>query len=325
MWRFLLRKAMGHAVLWLVAASLVYLLACLALDPRGNYAAQQPAPPEDVVDATLQEYNLNDKEPLAQRYAVWIGGVLRGDLGHTWDGTEVTDEVMRRVGVSLRLLTLGFAVGVASGAVTAIAATLRPDGWFDRMSGVGAMVLLSVPAVVVALSLENIALWFNATTGVEVFRFTGEFRPDVEGTARFLDRVQHLVLPTLTVALPVAALLTRYQRGLLADAAESEYVRSARARGLTRRRALVRHALRVALLPLFTFAGLTLAGLFTGVVFAETVFGWHGVGAYLIDSITSGDVNSVAAVGCLTAAGVVLVSFAGDMAHGALDPRIRES
>lgn len=323
--RFVLRRLVSHLVLWVVASSCAYLLAASALNPRGNYAEQQPPPPDAVIEASLSEYNLNDRDPLARRYAVWVSGVVRGDLGHTWDGESVNAEMGRRVGVSLRLLTLGFATGVVAGVLLAVWAASRQYGWVDRLSAVGALVVVSIPAVVIAVSLENAAVWANTALGVELFRFTGEFTPGLEGGPgmALLDRAQHMLLPTLTVALPMMAVFTRYQRNLMLDTVHADFVRTARAKGLTRRAALVRHALRVALIPLVTYVSFTFAMLFTGAVFAEAVFGWHGVGSFLIASVDRGDVNAVAAVSCFTALCVVVVASVADIAHAALDPRVQ--
>ncbi|TDQ52090.1 ABC transporter permease [Actinorugispora endophytica] len=323
--RFLLRRLAGRLLLLFVAASCAYLLAAGALNPRANYEGRRPPPPAEVVDAALDAYNLNDATPLAQRYAVWVSGVATGDFGRTWDGAPVTEELGRRIGVSVRLLLPGAVVGCVGGVLLGAWAGSRRHGPADRAATAVSFVLISVPVVVVAVSLQNAALWVNQGTGVELLRATGEYTPGLEGGAGawLLDRSRHLVLPTLTVALPQIALYSRYQRNLMADQVDADYVRTARAKGLTRRRALVRHALRTALAPAVAYFGYSLALLLTSAVFTEKVFGWHGAGEYLLDSVGQGDVNAVAAVCCFGAACVIAAGFLVDTVSFLLDPRVR--
>ncbi|RCV50066.1 ABC transporter permease [Marinitenerispora sediminis] len=323
--RFLLGRLLSHVLLLVASASCCYLLAASALDPRGNYEGQRPPPPEHVVDAVLAEYNLDNRVPLAERYATWAGGVLRGDFGRTWDGQSVNDEMARRIGVSVRLLTLGTLAGTAAGVLLGAWAGARRRGAVDRMATAGAVVVVSVPTVVIAVCLQTGAVWLNQAAGVDLLRTTGEFTPGL--TSGFwdglLNRAQHLVLPTVALALPFTAVLSRYQRGLMADEAEAEYVRTARAKGLPRRTALLRHALRTALVPAVTYSGHSAAALLTGAVFTETVFGWHGVGELLMASVARGDVNAVAAVCAFGALCVITASLVSDVARFLLDPRVR--
>lgn len=323
--RFLVRRLAGHAVLVLVAASLAYLLAAATLDPRGNYEDRQPGPPPEVVDSILTEYNLNDDVPLGKRYVVWVSGVLSGDFGRTWDGSQVGAEMALRVGVNLRLMSIGLVAGSAVGVLVGAWAGLRRGGTTDRLLTLWSFTVISVPTLVLAVALQAAALWLNSAAGADLLRATGEYTPGLDAGAwgGFVDRVRHLLLPSLALALPQAAVHSRYQRELVAEAAAADFVRTARGKGLTRREALFRHALRTTLGPSVTLFGYSFAVLFTGTVFVEQVFGWHGVGGLLIAAITEGDVNVVAAVcsfGALCVAGAGLLA---DAVRGVLDPRVR--
>ncbi|PSL00976.1 peptide/nickel transport system permease protein [Murinocardiopsis flavida] len=323
--RFLVRRLAGHAVLVLVASSLAYLLAAAVLDPRGNYEGRQPPPPPEVVDAVLTESNLNDDAPLAQRYAVWASGVLCGDLGRTWDGREVGAEMARRVGVNLRLMSIGLVAGSVAGVALGAWAGLRRGRGADRLLTLWSYTVISVPTVVLAAALQACALWLNSAAGADLLRATGEYTPGLDagmwGSAA--DRARHLLLPSLALALPQIAVHSRYQRELIAEAAGADFVRTARAKGLTLRAALRRHALRTTLGPSVTLFGYSFAALFTGTVFVEQVFGWHGVGGLLIDAIAEGDVNVVAAVCTFGALCVSVAGLLADTARGLLDPRVR--
>ncbi|GIH24519.1 putative peptide transport permease protein [Acrocarpospora phusangensis] len=317
---FLARRLIGYVVLVAVAASVAYLLAAVALNPRANYAERTPRPPESAVDAQLAAYNLNDKEPLASRFATWAGGALRGDFGRTWNGASVNDDLGRRAGVTLRLVAAGLLLGAVAGIAVGACAAVGQYGWFDRLSTLASFGVLAVPTVVLANVLIIGAVWLNDLTGMKIFLVSGEATPGVDSV---LDRLRHLVLPTLTLALGMAAVFSRYQRNMLLDVLGADFVRTARAKGLTRRAAYGRHALRVALIPVATYFAFTFGALLVGTTVTETIFGWYGLGQQLVASIRANDVNTVAAISCLAAVALLVAAVAADVLHAVLDPRVR--
>ncbi|MEV0994517.1 ABC transporter permease [Nonomuraea sp. NPDC050202] len=322
---FLARRLLNYAVLVVVAASLAYLLAATALDPRSNYADRTPKPPPAVVDAQLSALNLNDKTPLLQRYAVWAGGVLRGDFGRTVAGAPVNEDLKRRMGVTFRLVILGLVCGSLLGVLVGALAAVRQYGWFDRLSTGLSFLVLAVPVVVLANMLILVAAWANQHVfGRQVLLVSGEYSADVEGLwNQAVDRLQHLVLPTISLSVGLIAVFSRYQRNMMLDVLGADFVRTARAKGLSRRKALTRHALRTAMIPVVTYFAFTFGALLTGATFTEKIFGWHGLGEQLINSIFSNDVNTVAAISLLAAVAVLCASLAADLLHAALDPRVR--
>ncbi|MFB4265462.1 ABC transporter permease [Nonomuraea sp. GTA35] len=322
---FLARRLLNYAVLVVVAASLAYLLAATALDPRSNYADRTPKPPPAVVDAQLAALNLNDKTPLLQRYAVWAGGVLRGDFGRTVAGAPVNEDLKRRMGVTFRLVILGLVCGSLLGVLVGALAAVRQYGWFDRLSTGLSFLVLAVPVVVLANMLILVAAWANQHVfGRQVLLVSGEYSADVEGLwNQAVDRLQHLVLPTISLSVGLIAVFSRYQRNMMLDVLGADFVRTARAKGLSRRKALTRHALRTAMIPVVTYFAFTFGALLTGATFTEKIFGWHGLGEQLINSIFSNDVNTVAAISLLAAVAVLCASLAADLLHAALDPRVR--
>jgi peptide/nickel transport system permease protein len=322
---FLLRRLVRHVVFLAVAASLAYVLAASALHPRAGLEGRNPRPPQAAIEARLDELNLNDRTPLLQRYLTWVSGVLRGDFGKGCDGTSVRAEMGRRIGVSLRLLVagafLGGVTGVLAGALGAVGRYRLPD----RLAGLGAFAVLSVPVFVLAVLLQTGAQWVNDRTGARLFEWTGEYTPgDVGGFAgRLGDRLRHLVLPTVTVALGQAAVFSRYQRGMMLDVLNAGFVRTAMAKGLRRRQALVRHGLRVAVIPAVTLFAYAFAALLAGAALTEKIFAWHGMGEWLIDSVYRDDVNAVAAYTCFAVVLVLAAGLLSDAARAALDPRVR--
>ncbi|GAA2305641.1 ABC transporter permease [Nonomuraea roseoviolacea subsp. roseoviolacea] len=322
---FLARRLLNYVVLVAVAASLAYMLAATALDPRSNYADRTPKPPPAVIDAQLTALNLNDQVPLLERYAVWAGGVLHGDLGKSVTGSPVNDDIARRAGVTFRLVLLGMIVGSVGGVLLGALAAVRQYGWFDRVSTGLSFAVLAVPVVVLANMLILFATWVNDRLGTQVFLVSGEYTGGLDtgfwGSA--VDRIQHLVLPTVSLSLALVAVFSRYQRNMMLDVLGADFVRTARAKGLSRRAALTRHALRTALVPVMTYFAFTFGALLTGATFTEKIFGWHGLGEQLINSIFTNDVNTVAAIALLAAVAVLCASLASDLLHAALDPRVR--
>ncbi|MFI7637595.1 ABC transporter permease [Nonomuraea sp. NPDC049400] len=323
---FLARRLLNYVVLVVVAASLAYLLAATALDPRSNYADRTPKPPPAVVDAQLTALNLNDKTPLLQRYATWASGVLHGDFGKSVGGSPVNDDLKRRMGVTFRLVMLGLVFGSLFGVLVGAFAAVRQYGWFDRLSTGLSFVVLAVPVVVLANTLILVGSWANEHVfGRSVFLVSGEYSVGLEAGfwGQLLDRLQHLILPTISLSLGLIAVFSRYQRNMMLDVFGADFVRTARAKGLSRRQALIKHALRTALIPVATYFAFTFGALLMGATFTEKIFGWHGLGEQLINSIFSNDVNTVAAISFLAAVAVLCASLASDLLQAALDPRVR--
>jgi peptide/nickel transport system permease protein len=323
-----LAKRLGYyVVLLLVAVFLSYVVASLALDPRAYFAGRQPPISPIAVDHHLTDLGINDHQPLLERFGHWADRALHGDLGRTIDDDSVNAEFARRLGVSLRLLLigtlLGTGLGVLAGAWTAVR-QYRPS---DRVVTLASFVLLSTPVFLLAVLLKIGAIWFNTSTGTNLIKFTGEASPGLTGGfwAILRDRSVHLLLPTISVALFAIAGYSRYQRSTMLDVLGSDYLRTAQAKGLRRRTALLKHGLRTALIPMSTYFSYGFLALFTGATFTETIFGWHGMGEWFITSIDKNDINSVVAVNIFAAVVVLASGFLADLLNAALDPRVRHS
>jgi peptide/nickel transport system permease protein len=323
--KFLLRRLLNSLILVAIATSLAYMLAGLSLNPRAQYEGRSPPPPPAVVDARLTELNINDKTPIFERFGTWASGVVQGDFGRTWEGRSVNDEMQGRIFVSLRLILIGTIVGgilgVLAGAYSAIRQYKAPDHAITLLS----FVVLSTPVFVLAVLLEVVAIGFNDAIGAKFFEFNGETSPGLQGGwwTHLVDRLQHLVLPTMTLILAQMAIISRFQRSAMLDVLGSDFVRTAQAKGLKRRRALYRHALRTALIPAATLFAYSFGLLLVGTTFTEKIFGWHGMGEYFVDSIIEADINSVAAVTCFAAVLVLLAGLLSDVIYALLDPRVR--
>ncbi|MEU8322768.1 ABC transporter permease [Nonomuraea sp. NPDC048881] len=325
MGKYLLRRLAINLILVAIAASLAYMLAATTMNPRGAYEGRQPPVAEEVIDATLDSYNLNDKTPVLERYATWAKGVVTGDFGKTWNGGSVNDEMGRRIFVSLRLLLvgtiLGFVFGVALGALSAI----KQYRVTDRVIGVGSFVIMAIPVFVLATLLAISAYNLNRGLGFTLIEFTGEYNPKLSGWDQFTNRLNHLILPTISLSLGSIAFYSRIQRNMMLDVLGQDFVRTAMAKGLRRRTALIKHALRTALIPAATYFAFAFGTMLTGATFTEKIFAWNGMGAWLVDSINQNDVNSVAAVSMFASVCVLFAGFLSDLLVAALDPRVRVS
>lgn len=323
MTRFLARRLLNYVVLLALASILTFTLTSLTFSPLDSLLERNPRPPQAVIDAKAAELNLD--KPIPVRYLTWVSGAVRGDFGTTVTGQPVTDELWRRIGVSLRLVLIGSVIGTLIGVVVGAWGAIRQYRFSDRAITVASLLILSAPTFVVANLLILGALKVNSILGVQLFEYTGETSPDAMGGwwNQFVDRIQHLVLPTFTLALASIAGFSRYQRNAMLDVLGQDFIRTARAKGLTRRQALFKHGLRTALIPMATLFAYSVGGLFTGAVFVEKIFGWHGMGEWVIQGITTQDTNIVVAITVFTGVTILLAGLLSDVIYAALDPRVR--
>jgi peptide/nickel transport system permease protein len=321
--RFLARRLLNYVALCLVATFLAFALAALTFDPIGRLNARNPPPPASAIEAKRTELRLD--QPIPQRFVAWLGDAVTGDFGQTTLNTSVSDELPARIGVSLRLFLLGTLVGIGVGVVVGVASAIRQYRFSDYAATVFSFVILSTPVFLLGLLLKYGALSLNSAAGAQLLVFTGETTPGFQGGfgEALLDRIQHLILPTLTIALGQIAYYSRYQRSAMLDVLGSDFLRTAQAKGLTRRRALFKHGLRTALVPMATLFAFGFGLLITGGTFTERIFGWYGMGDWLVYGIEQDDTNITATVTLFVAVLVLISGWLSDVFYALLDPRVR--
>ena len=321
--RFLVRRLFNYVALCLVATFLAFALAALTFDPIAKLQERNPPPPQSAIDAKRAELRLD--EPIPQRFVHWLGDAVHGDFGQTVVNTSISDELPRRIGVSLRLFLLGTVVGIGLGVILGVASAIRQYKFSDYFSTVVSLLILSAPVFLVATLLKYGALQINSATGNQIFLYTGESSAStITGFwPQFVDRIQHLVLPTVALALGSIAGYSRYQRNAMLDVLGSDFIRTARAKGLTRRAALLEHGLRTALIPMATLFAYGFGALVVGATFTEKIFGWHGIGEWIVIGIDTQDTNIVVAITSFTGLIVLLSGLLSDVVYAALDPRVR--
>ncbi|EWC59346.1 Oligopeptide transport system permease protein OppB [Actinokineospora spheciospongiae] len=320
---FLLRRLANYVVLCLAATFLAFALASATFDPIAILQQRNPPPPAAVLDAKRADLHLD--QPVPQRFLTWVGGVAHGDFGRTVTDRSVVEELPRRVGVSLRLFLIGVVLGVGFGVLLGVISAIRQYRLSDYLATLFSFVILSTPVFVLGTLLKQPAQGFNDLIGTNYLQTLGEQTPGFQGSwfASLGDRLRYLIVPTATIALGQIAYYSRYQRSAMLDVLGSDFLRTAQAKGLTRRRALFKHGLRTALIPMATLFAFGFGLLITGGTFTERIFGWYGMGDWLITGVVSQDANIVATVTLFIAVLVLVSGWLSDVLYAVLDPRVR--
>lgn len=325
--KYLLRRALGWLLMIVVATNLTYFLAWGFLDPRSNYVGRRPPLTEEQIVNVLEPRNLSDTVPLIERWWTWLTGILlRWDWGVSPTGGSVNEQVSYRMWVSAELV-LGATIittilGIALGVYTAS----RQYKLADRIGQATSIITLNIPIVVAAFAIVLLAIGLNNATGVRIFYVTGNASQGVEGFfPTLIDVLQHLTLPTIALVLTGYASIHFLQRSLLLDNINADYVRTARAKGLTKQQAIRKHALRTSLIPVATQVAFTIPAIFTGAVLTETIFAWNGMGKYFIDTISKNDIHGTVAIAAFGAVLTAIGAILADIAVVVLDPRVRVS
>ncbi|ROZ99326.1 ABC transporter permease [Gordonia sp. OPL2] len=322
---YLCKRIASWAVLVFIATNFAFFLATWFLDPRSNYAQRKPPLPPEIVDNTLSTYNLNDKTPVLARWWTWLTDILlHWDWGSTPVGTSVNAQVAFRLWSSVQLLAAATVLATLLGIALGVYTALRHYRLADRAWQFVSIVMINVPVAVAGLAVVLVGIAINQQVGHTVVFVAGSSSIDVHGFFPvLLDRLKHLILPTITLVVVQYAGLHLMQRSLLLDTIDADYVRTARAKGLTRGVAVRRHALRTAIIPVAVGIAFAIPAVFTGAVITETIFGWEGMGRYFVTSINTNDVYGVVAVAAFGAVATAVGAILADIAVVYLDPRVR--
>ena len=284
------------------AATIVFSL--IHLIP-GDPAEVMLGPGAGAGDVQELRHRLGLDRPLALQYAQYVTGLLRGDLGVSLTYHDpVGALIAERYPATLLLASASLAVAVLIALPVGVAAALRPGGLADRLASFASVAALSVPS-----------FWLGPLL-ILLFAIRLDWLP-VSG----MEDARGILLPSVTLALGLAALLTRLLRASLVEEMGSVYLRTAYARGLSRSAAALRHALRNALPPVITVAALQLGSLLTGAILTETIFAWPGIGRLLVQAIAHRDYPVVQGCVLLIAVTYLAVNLAADLLNGLLDPR----
>ncbi|HTK67898.1 MAG TPA: ABC transporter permease [Pseudonocardia sp.] len=325
MLRYLVRKSVGWLLMIVVATNLTYFLANAFLDPRANYLQLRPPRTPEQIDRSLAQYGLSPSTPILERWWHWLSAIVtHWDWGKSPVGQSVNGQIAFRIGVSAQLVLFAVILSTVIGVGLGVYTASRQYKFADRFHQGLSIVTLNIPMPVAGLAVVLLAIAANRALGHNLFYVAGAESPSLTGFwPLLLDRIQHLAAPTLALTVTGYAGYHFLQRSLLLDNINSDYVRTARAKGLTRREAIRRHGLRTSLIPVVTSIAFTVPALFTGAVLTEKIFAWQGMGQYFVETISKNDVNGAVAVAAFGAAMTAIGAVLADLAVVALDPRVR--
>lgn len=330
MTKFISMRFLNYLVLAFLATSFAYLLSANLMHPEEVLyppAATKPVPPA-TAQAYLDARNIDPNVPVLERYTTWLGGLVRGDLGVT-TGTNramipVTEVLKTRVPISLRLVVLGAAIGIVAGVFTGMVTAVRRNTFADRAGTTFSFTVLSLPTVVAILIVQQINQWIMDSTGygLPAINPINPLLPP-GSWASISYQIKALVMPTIVLAVFGLSSYSRYMKVTTLDVLGSDYLRTARAKGLTRQQAMTKHGLRMALIPMGQYLAFAVGGAFTGSLFIERMFNWNGIGSFSVSALGMADVNGTAGVVLYSAILTLCSATFADFLQGLLDPRIR--
>jgi peptide/nickel transport system permease protein len=321
---FIVRRLLIAVPVVLASSVLVFLLVANSGDPLADLKGRQPPVPPQVIEAREKMIGLD--KPIPQRYWDWLTNFVRGDMGVTVRGQEVQPLLWQRMQITLRMVILASVVAIVLAIGAGVLSAVKQYTVTDYTFTFAGFLFLSMPVFwLAALLKEYGAIRLNKLFGQQVIYTVGPETPNLTGSLghRLADYAGHLVLPTIALAMISFAAWSRYQRATMLDVLGADYIRLARAKGLSRSRVMVRHALRNALIPLVTVVAIDTAAIFGGAVVTERVFAWQGMGALLVQGVETNDPNLLLAWLMVTSVLVVLFNLIADVLYAVLDPRIR--
>ena len=324
---YILRRLLGAVPLVLGIATIVFFVVNLAPgDPALRYMNPNLSP-----EALEQiRVNMGLDQPVHVRYVKWMMALARGDLGYSFTRNRPVLDIIKEVLPNSLLLSvtaigIAFVVGILLGIIQAV----RQYSILDSATSVLSLFFYSMPSFWLALMMvltfslfaRNVwdwPIWFPASDIQDVAQY-----PFMTPWEKVQDRLWHLALPATSLALVLAAGIARFTRGSRLEVIRQDYVRTARAKGLSEPVVILKHALRNGLIPVITLLGLYLPFLFSGTVFIESVFAWPGMGKLIVDAITQRDYPVIMAGSLIFANMVVVGNLIADMLYAIVDPRIR--
>jgi len=317
--RFLIRRILtGIVVLWLVASGTFFLFFARPVATVARNLAGREATPA-VINQVIKDLGLN--QPIAVQYWHFLGRIVRLNLGHSYFTQESVNTIIKQdlpptaslvVGGTILWLIVGLSIGILS--------ATRARSLFDRVSTVGVLIGLSMPTFVIG---EFLLLIVFVPLNQHGFHWIqDQYAGPSQGIVTWAG---HMILPWITLAAVQAAVYTRLMRGQLLSTLGEDYIRTARAKGLSERRVVFRHGVRSALTPVISQLGVDVGQLLGGVVVVESVFGLGGLGQVAVQSIETEDLPVIIGFVLVAAAFVVVANILVDLVYSLLDPRVRIS
>jgi ABC-type dipeptide/oligopeptide/nickel transport system permease component len=319
---FVIRRLLYSVVVLLAASFIIFTFVSVSGDPVA-FLRMQPTASEVTIQRIEERKHLND--PIPVQYVYWLKDMLTNQFGTTTIGDRpILPDITRVMGHTLQLVIAAELLAILVAVGIGVYSALRQYSAFDYSATTFSFVGLATPVFWLALMLQVLFVYIYQWTGVRIFYVANLSGVDPGSGLHFvLDRAQHLALPVIVLMVASIAQYSRYMRASMLEVVNSDYVRTARAKGLPERSVTMRHAFRNALIPLVTIVALNFGGLLGGAVVTETVFGLDGMGLYFINALNNGDPYPVMAWLMVTATLVIIFNLVADIAYGYLDPRVR--
>ncbi len=312
------RVLQGLLALLVIATANFMLVRAAPGDPVSVIAGEAGATDAQFVAQLRQQFGLD--QPVSTQLGRYLAHVVQGDLGFSYRQQQpVLALIAERLPATLLLTGSAFVLSLLFGVALGAIASRRPGSWMDSAITVVALVFYATPLywlAMMAVLLFTVQLgWLPGFGHMTV-------GADLQGLALLWDKLQHLLLPALTLALFYMAVYARMTRAAMLEVAQQDFVKTARAKGVAPGRILRAHVLRNALLPVVTLAGIQAGGMIGGAVLTETVFAWPGIGRLMFDALLQRDYNLLLGCFLVTAAMAVLFNLLTDLVYTLVDPRI---
>ncbi len=322
-------RFVGRRLLWtlptlFIITFLVFIAIRIGTDPVQSYLRLNPRASE----AKVQQYRVANglTGNIVSQYFNWLGHFVTFDWGRSIKGSRpVWPELRAAVANTLVLGSLATIVGVVIGLGIGILSAMRPRSAFDQASTTGAFIGISIPPYVSAILLQLFfAITLTRWLGLNkpLLPTSGVYPAGHQGFDLVL-RLKHLTLPITVVAIQIVAVYSRYMRASLLEVKNSDYLRTARAKGVSERRVLVRHALRNALIPIVTVAAIDIGGIIGGLIITERIFENKGMGDFFLTAYENGDFPQLMPWMVFVVIGIIMANLLADVLYAVLDPRIR--
>jgi peptide/nickel transport system permease protein len=319
----------GRRVLWaiptlLIISFLVFMALRAGTDPVASYVRVNPRATPEKIQQYREANGLVGSMP--EQYFRWAGHFITGDWGNSIKGNRpVWPEMKNALANTLVLGIVATVVGVSIGLAIGILAALRPYSKFDTAATTGAFIGFSIPPFVSAVLLQLIfAVYLTKWLGLSkpFLPTSGVYPPGHQGFDPVL-RAKHLILPVTVVAIQTIAVYSRYMRTQLMEVKSSDYMRTARSKGISERAVIVKHGLRNALIPIITVAAIDIGAIIGGLIITERIFEYRGMGDFFLTALSNGDFPQLMPWLVIVVISVILFNLLADISYAVLDPRIR--
>ena len=319
---YIIRRVLYSIPVILVSTFIIFTFVSVSGDPLA-FIKMQPNASRDTIENITKREHLDDPVPV--RYVYWMHEAITEKFGGTLVGDRpIWPDLKRVMGNTLQLIVAAEVLAILLAIAIGVYSAVRQYSAFDYAATTFSFLGLATPVFWLALMLQVLVVNIFIESGHRIFYVAQLSSPDPGSGYHFLlDRMQHLALPVFVLAVANIAAYSRFMRASMLEVINSDYVRTARAKGLKERGVIMRHAFRNALIPLVTLVALNFGGLLSGAVITETVFQLDGMGQYFITALGEADPYPIMAWLMITSIMIVIGNLLADILYGVLDPRVR--